>query len=97
VSIALNGWTVCGFHGARYRTVDRSPPALRKGIERVSSVKEACAADGEKSFHLAQRLGNRAVRLAGLKLAPKLNKGAIGLVDAVCQYCSNITNSDRIL
>ena len=72
-------------------------PTLRTGIERVTGIKQVCATGGEKSFHFAHRLGNRAVRLAGLNLAPKLKKGAIGRVEPVCQHCSNITERDRIL
>jgi hypothetical protein len=44
-------------------------PTSRKGIEWVSGIKQVCAAGGEKSFHFAHRLGNRAVRLAGFVLS----------------------------
>src|SRR6516225_11542322 len=72
-------------------------PTLRKGIKRVSGIKQVCAAGGEKSFHFAQRLGNRAVRLAGLDLAPKLKKGAVGRIESARQHRGDIAERDRIL
>ena len=52
-------------------------------IEWVPGIEQACAADGEKSFHPGNRLDDDAVRLAGLKLALQLKKGVIGPVEPV--------------
>ena len=56
---------------------------LHMRIEWVPGIEQACAADGEKSFHPGNRLDDDAVRLAGLKLALQLKKGVIGPVEPV--------------
>src|SRR5207237_186410 len=57
---------------------------LYKWIGWIPSVDETGTADSQKSFHLLDRLGDHAVRLAGLKLALELNEGAISAVEPPC-------------
>src|ERR1700720_4046153 len=69
---------------------------LRKWIGWVAGVDETGTADGQKAFHLLDRFGDYAVRLAGLKLALELNEGVIGPVKPPCQHGRKIKDCHRV-